>query len=102
LRQEGNFFADRPARAMEMYKQAAAVARQLGNRRALVEVLRGMASVAVRQLQDDEAEQRYREIAQLIHDEGLSEKIWAEVDLPELLEAEGRIAESERCFSRFT
>lgn len=92
LRQEGNFFViSQPRRAMQLYDQAATVARQVGNRSALVEVLRGMAYIAARQMLDNEAEQRYQEIGRLIQDEGLAEKAGVRVDLPGLLIAEGRI-----------
>jgi tetratricopeptide (TPR) repeat protein len=97
LRQEGNYFAPgEPKRAMELYGQGATIARQLGNRRGLVELLRGMAYVAYRQLLDNEAERRQREITRVIQDESLSDKNLYMVDLPDLLAEEGRLDEAER------
>jgi tetratricopeptide (TPR) repeat protein len=96
LRQEGNAWAPAdPKRAMELYGEGAAIARQLGNRRGLVELLRGMAYVADRQMLDKEAEQRDREILQVIQDESLSDKAGSQVDLAELLVAEGRLDEAD-------
>jgi tetratricopeptide (TPR) repeat protein/TolB-like protein len=96
LRQEGNLFLPvDPQRATELYAQGAAIARQMGNRRGLVELLRGMAAVADRQLLDKEAEQRDREVMQVIQDEKVSDKA-GYVDLAELLVAEGRLDDAER------
>jgi tetratricopeptide (TPR) repeat protein len=101
LRQEGNLFAPNdPKRAMELYGRGAAIARQLGNRRGLVELLRGTAFVAERQLLDNEAEQRDREIMRMIQDESISDKAEYLVDLAELLAAEGRLDEAERFLRR--
>ena len=97
LRQEGNLFASAdPKRALELYGKGAAVARQLGNRRGLVELLRGMAYVAFRQMLDNEAEQRDREVIKVIQDEMLLDKARYLVDLAELLAAEGRLDEADR------
>jgi tetratricopeptide (TPR) repeat protein len=97
LRQEGNLFVSAdPRRALELYGQGAAIARQLGNRRGLVELLRGMAAVAELQLLDKEAEQRYREMVQVVQDERVSDKADYLVDLAELLVAEGRFDDADR------
>ena len=97
LRQEGNLFAPvNPERGMELYRQGAAIARQLGNRRGLVELLRGMAFVAERQMQDNEAEQRDHEIIQVVQEDRLSDKSSTQIDLSELLVSEGRLDEADR------
>lgn len=97
LRQEGNlFFSVDPRRATELYAQGAAIARQLGNRLGLVELLRGMAYVAFRQMLDKEAEQRDREMIRVIQDERATQKAAYLVDLAELLVAEGRLDDADR------
>lgn len=77
-------------RGMELYAEAVAVARQLGNRRGIVELPRGMAYVAFRQMLDRESARRSREMIQVIQDEGVSDKAGHWVNLAELLAAEGR------------
>ncbi len=97
LRQEGNYYATwNGKRALELYNQGATLARQMGNRRGLVELLRGMAFVASHELLDREAEDRYRELAALIRDERLGDKAKEELDLTELLLAEGRLNDADQ------
>ncbi|MGA2132006.1 MAG: hypothetical protein ABSH50_06930 [Bryobacteraceae bacterium] len=96
LRQEGNLFlfGDR-RRALELYSRGAELARQLGSRRGLLELLRGMAALHVHGLQDQQAEDLYREVIRLIRDENLGDKAASQFDLSELLIAEGRLGEAE-------
>jgi TolB-like protein/tetratricopeptide (TPR) repeat protein len=100
LRVEGNFFAVTDARrALELYGEGAVIARQLGSRGGLEHILTGMAFVASRQLLDQEAEARYREIG-AIRDQDFPKPDLITEDFAELLLREGRLDEADGMLRR--
>jgi TolB-like protein/tetratricopeptide (TPR) repeat protein len=93
---EGNYFITRdPKRALEVLRQGADLARQVGNSSQFSDIRWDMAYLAVAQLSDDDAERYFLEAIPIVHHQR-RHNMRMEAEYARLLVEEGRLRDADR------